>query len=50
MYSCFSQSSPLELHFYGGEEAGLLGSNDIAINYKSTGKAVKAVLNLDMSA
>ncbi|TFL04423.1 aminopeptidase [Pterulicium gracile] len=46
----FKPSSPLELHFYGGEEAGLLGSNDIAINYKSTGKAVKAVLNLDMSA
>jgi len=32
-----------------GEEGGLLGSNAIATSYKSAGKAVRAMVNLDMT-
>jgi leucyl aminopeptidase len=48
--SGFTPSTPLEFHFYSGEEAGLLGSQAIAANYKSTGISVKAMLQLDMTA
>ncbi|KAG8923450.1 hypothetical protein FRC03_003602 [Tulasnella sp. 419] len=46
----FQPSTPLEFHFYAGEEAGLLGSQAIATNYVNSGKSVKAYLNLDMTA
>jgi leucyl aminopeptidase len=45
----FKPSTPLEFHFYSGEEAGLLGSNAIAVNYKNAGKSVKAFMELDMT-
>jgi leucyl aminopeptidase len=48
--SGFKPSSPLEFHWYAGEEVGLLGSQAIASSYKSAGKQVRAVFNLDMIA
>jgi leucyl aminopeptidase len=45
----FKPSTPLEFHFYSGEEGGLLGSNAIATSYKSAGKSVKAMLQFDMT-
>ncbi|KAH7305116.1 aminopeptidase [Rhizoctonia solani] len=47
--SNFKPTRNLEFHFYSGEEAGLLGSQAIAANYKSAGKSVYAMLNLDMT-
>ncbi len=46
----FKPSTPLELQWYSGEEAGLLGSQAIAKDYKSQGVDVKAFLELDMTA
>ena len=45
----FKPTTPVEFHWYSGEEAGLLGSQAIATNYKSAGKNVKAFMELDMS-
>lgn len=45
----FKPSTPLEFHWYSGEEAGLLGSQAIATNYKNAGIQVKAFMELDMS-
>jgi leucyl aminopeptidase len=45
----FKPSSPVEFQWYAGEEAGLLGSQAIASSYKSANKAVKAMLQLDMT-
>ncbi|AHI07152.1 aminopeptidase [Bdellovibrio bacteriovorus W] len=39
----------LEFMWYAGEESGLLGSGEIAKQYKSEGKDVIAVLQLDMT-
>jgi len=39
----------LEFFFYAGEEGGLIGSAEIARDYKSQGKDVIAVLQLDMT-
>lgn len=47
--SGFKPSTPLEFHWYSGEEGGLLGSQTIATNYKSAGKSVKAMMELDMT-
>ncbi|KAB5590819.1 hypothetical protein CTheo_5751 [Ceratobasidium theobromae] len=47
--SDFKPSRNVEFHFYSGEEGGLLGSQAIAANYKSAGKSVYAMLNLDMT-
>jgi leucyl aminopeptidase len=47
--SGFKPSTPLEFHWYSGEEVGLLGSNAIATSYKSAGVKVKAFMELDMS-
>ncbi|KAF5362002.1 hypothetical protein D9756_002281 [Leucocoprinus leucothites] len=47
--SGFKPSTPLEFHWYSGEEAGLLGSNAIATSYKNAGIKVKAFMELDMS-
>ncbi|RPD52916.1 Zn-dependent exopeptidase, partial [Lentinus tigrinus ALCF2SS1-7] len=46
----FQPSTPVEFHWYSGEEAGLLGSQDIAKSYKSKGTSIKAFLELDMTA
>ncbi|KAI0753241.1 Zn-dependent exopeptidase [Daedaleopsis nitida] len=46
----YTPSTSLELHWYSGEEGGLLGSQAIAKDYKSKGKTVKAFLELDMTA
>ena len=43
-------ATPIEFHFYAGEEAGLLGSQAIAKYYKKTGIKVKAFMELDMTA
>ena len=45
----FKPTTPVEFHWYSGEEAGLLGSQAIATSYKSAGKSVKAFMELDMS-
>ncbi|CAE6423326.1 unnamed protein product [Rhizoctonia solani] len=45
----FSPVRPVEFHFYAAEEVGLLGSQAVAANYKSAGKSVYAMINLDMT-
>jgi leucyl aminopeptidase len=45
----YKPASPLEFHFYSGEEAGLLGSQAIAQSYSTKGASVKAMLELDMT-
>ncbi|KAF8074970.1 Zn-dependent exopeptidase [Lyophyllum atratum] len=45
----FRPSTPVEFHFYSGEEAGLLGSQAIATSYANSGVNVKAFMELDMS-
>jgi leucyl aminopeptidase len=45
----FAPKNTIEFHFYGGEEAGLLGSQAIFANYKATGKNVLAFVNQDMT-
>ena len=47
--SGFKPTTPVEFHFYSGEEAGLLGSQAIASSYSSAGKTVKAMFQLDMT-
>ena len=39
----------IEMFWYAGEEAGLLGSKEIAASYKSESKKVVGVLQLDMT-
>jgi len=46
----FKPTYPVEFQWYAGEEAGLLGSNAIATSYKSAGKQVRAMMQLDMTA
>lgn len=50
MTAGFKPSTPVEFHWYSGEEGGLLGSQAVAKSYKSSGTTVKAFLQLDMSA
>ena len=38
---------PVEFHWWAGEEAGLLGSQDVARYYRETGVNVGGILNLD---
>ena len=45
----YKPSTPVEFHWYAGEEVGLLGSQDIASSYASKGVDVKAFMELDMS-
>lgn len=47
--SGFKPKNTLEFHFYAGEEGGLLGSQDVYANYKSSGKTILAFLNQDMA-
>ncbi|THU82313.1 Zn-dependent exopeptidase [Dendrothele bispora CBS 962.96] len=46
----FKSSTPVEFHWYSGEDAGLLGSQAIATSYKRNGVNVKAMTQLDMTA
>ncbi|KAG9122429.1 hypothetical protein FRC07_001199 [Ceratobasidium sp. 392] len=46
----WSGSRPVEFHAYGGEEGGMLGSATVAKQYKSAGRAVRAMLQFDMVA
>ncbi|QRV76835.1 Peptidase family M28 protein [Ceratobasidium sp. AG-Ba] len=46
----WSGSRAVEFHAYGGEEGGMLGSSTVAKQYKSAGKAVRAMLQFDMVA
>ncbi|KAH8825288.1 aminopeptidase [Flagelloscypha sp. PMI_526] len=48
--SGFKPSTPVEFHWYAGEEGGLLGSQDIAKSYYNAKKVVKAMLQYDMTA
>ncbi|KAF7297574.1 Peptide hydrolase [Mycena kentingensis (nom. inval.)] len=41
--------TPVEFHWYSGEEAGLLGSQDIAQQYAEDGVDVYAMMEMDMS-
>ncbi|KAH9479432.1 Leucine aminopeptidase A [Psilocybe cubensis] len=45
----FKPTNPVEFHWYAAEEVGLLGSQAIATNYKSSGVNVRAFMQLDMS-
>ncbi|RKP27506.1 hypothetical protein SYNPS1DRAFT_32437 [Syncephalis pseudoplumigaleata] len=45
----FKPKRPLEFHWYAGEEAGLLGSQDIAASYQKAGRKVAGMLQLDMT-
>ncbi|KAK7432023.1 hypothetical protein QQZ08_001313 [Neonectria magnoliae] len=47
--SGFKPQNTLEFHFYAGEEGGLLGSQAVYSNYKSTRKTVLGFLNQDMT-
>ncbi|PIL29245.1 hypothetical protein GSI_09294 [Ganoderma sinense ZZ0214-1] len=45
----FRPSTPVEFHWYSGEEAGLLGSQAVAKAYRRAGTEVRAMLELDMT-
>ncbi|KAJ2121699.1 hypothetical protein IW147_004016 [Coemansia sp. RSA 720] len=45
----FAPRRTVELHWYAGEEGGLLGSQDIAKQYKDAGRKVVANLHFDMT-
>jgi leucyl aminopeptidase len=45
----FKPERPVEFHWYSGEEAGLLGSQDVAKAYSKDGKRVVAMLQNDMT-
>ncbi|RKP10784.1 hypothetical protein THASP1DRAFT_12384 [Thamnocephalis sphaerospora] len=47
--SDFKPKRPIEFHWYAGEEAGLLGSQDIAASYQNAGRKVAGMLQLDMT-
>jgi leucyl aminopeptidase len=47
--SDFTPKNTIEFHWYSDEEGGLLGSQAIFSNYKSTQKSVLAMLNQDMT-
>lgn len=48
--SGWKPATPVEFHWYAGEEAGLLGSDAMATAYKRAGRQVKAMMELDMTA
>ncbi|OHE99992.1 peptidase family M28 [Colletotrichum orchidophilum] len=45
----FRPQNTIEFHFYAGEEGGLLGSQAVFSNYRSSGKRVLGMLNQDMT-
>jgi leucyl aminopeptidase len=42
----FKPERPVEFHWYSAEEAGLLGSQAVAAEYKKQGKQVVAMLQV----
>lgn len=50
MESGFEPERPIEIHWYAAEEAGLLGSREVAQEYKRNGAEVVAMLQVDMDA
>lgn len=50
MEAGFKPERPVEIHWYAAEEAGLLGSKDVAQAYKNGGVEVVAMLQVDMDA
>ena len=42
-------ANTIEFHWYAAEEGGLLGSQAVFTNYRSSGKVVKAMLQQDMT-
>lgn len=48
--SSFKPKNTIEFQWYGGEEAGLLGSGDIFKSYKAAKKSILAMVNVDMTA
>jgi len=48
VFSDFKPTKTLEFFWYAGEENGLLGSKEIAREYRDAGKNVEAVMQLDM--
>lgn len=46
--SSFNPINPVEIHFYSAEEAGLLGSREVAKEYKRLGIPVIAMLQVEM--
>lgn len=47
--SSFVPKIPLEFHWYSAEEAGLLGSQDIAAQYKKDHRVVRSMVQNDMT-
>ncbi|KAI9597956.1 aminopeptidase [Syncephalis fuscata] len=47
--SGFKPKRPIEFHWYAGEEAGLLGSQDVAASYQRAGRKVAGMLQMDMT-
>ncbi|KAF2714273.1 peptidase family M28 [Pleomassaria siparia CBS 279.74] len=45
----FAPKNTIELHFYSGEEGGLLGSADVFKSYSAAGKTVLAMVCQDMT-
>ncbi|KFA71418.1 hypothetical protein S40288_04281 [Stachybotrys chartarum IBT 40288] len=45
----FAPENTIEFHWYGGEEGGLLGSQAVFSNYRTTGRQVLAFVNQDMT-
>ncbi|KIY65331.1 Zn-dependent exopeptidase [Cylindrobasidium torrendii FP15055 ss-10] len=48
--SNYTPTSPLEFHWYAGEEGGLLGSQDIAAAFESEGRHIRGMQQFDMTA
>lgn len=48
--SGFKPKNTVEFQWYGGEEAGLLGSSDIFKSYRAAKKSILAMVNVDMTA
>jgi bacterial leucyl aminopeptidase len=46
MTNAFEPSTPVEFHWYSGEEGGLLGSQAIAKSYDQAGVQVKSYVSL----
>ncbi|KAJ3239240.1 Leucine aminopeptidase 1 [Chytriomyces hyalinus] len=47
--SGFTPSRPIEFHWYSAEEAGLLGSQKVAAQYKSDGRQIAGMYQCDMT-
>ncbi|KAJ1967533.1 hypothetical protein IWQ62_001798 [Dispira parvispora] len=45
----FNPDIPVEFHWYSGEEAGLLGSQDVAKAYQKAGRLIVGMMQMDMT-